>query len=118
MELKIIEETENALFKRKEVIVLTEAESVPSEIDVAKALAEKFSSTEDAIKVKTIKGNFGSKEFKIVANVYGSKADFEATEPQKNKGEGDGEDASAPETPATSAPSEGVPSEEGKEAAA
>ena len=113
MELKILNETENALFKRKEIVVTTEAEAVPSEVEVAKALAEKFSSTEDAVKVKTIKGNFGSKEFKIVANVYSSKEDLESTEPQPKKKDGD-EPAPAEKPAEEETPKEDKPAEEAK----
>jgi ribosomal protein S24E len=116
MELKIIEENENPLFKRKEVVVAVEAESVPSNAEVAKALAEKFSSPEEAIRVRTIKGNFGVKEFKIVANIYGSKEDLEATEQKSKKDasadvpsdapEGTSEGKAAPESAPAPAPNE------------
>ncbi len=80
MELKIINETENSLFKRKEIKSEINSDSTPSTQEILKALSEKFSVPEDAIKVKGIHGKYGSKTFEITANVYSSIEDKEKTE--------------------------------------
>jgi len=83
----IIEEKSNPLFKRKEVQFSIEAEVTPSNSEVEKLISEKFSTQEENIKIKKIEGKFGSKVFKVNANIYNSKQDKEDTEPkQKKKG--------------------------------
>lgn len=72
MELKIIQENENPLFDRKEIVASVASEIAPPRPEILKALAKKFSVPEENVKIKRILGNFGSKEFDIMANVYSS----------------------------------------------
>ena len=83
MELKIVKEKQNALFKRKEIEATTVAEVTPSREEIRKLLADKFSVQEEAIKINNILGKFGSMKFRISASVYASVEDREATEPKK-----------------------------------
>ena len=62
-ELKIIHETENPLFKRKEIIADWTDETLPKSTDVATTLSEKFSVPLGNVALKNIKGRFGSKTF-------------------------------------------------------
>lgn len=80
MEINIIEEKQNPLFNRKEIIFELEAEITPSHVDVEKIISEKFSTQPESFKVKKIEGKFGSKVFKISANIYPSREEKEDTE--------------------------------------
>lgn len=85
MKMKIINETENALFNRKEILAEVESEAVPSNAEVKKILSEKFSVPEDAVKINRIGSKFGSKTFSIEANIYSSKEDLDAVEVKTKK---------------------------------
>jgi ribosomal protein S24E len=85
MEIKNIIEQANPLFKRKEVEVLINAEITPSYEQTLPALAEKFSTNPETIKIKAIYGSVGSKTFKVLANIYESKEDKESTERKSKK---------------------------------
>ena len=73
MDFKIISDVENSLFNRREIEGEIHAEVTPSKEEVAKLISEKIKVSEDAIKIKTIMGKFGSRVFLIVANIYSSK---------------------------------------------
>lgn len=75
MQTKIIQEKENPLFKRKEIILNIELDVSPSKKDVEKLVAEKFSVPEENIYVKKIEGKFGSREFRVFVHVYSSAQD-------------------------------------------
>jgi ribosomal protein S24E len=85
MELKIISDIENPLFKRREIEGEIKGEITPSRTDVAKLLSEKFSVPVENIKIRTILGKFGSKIFLINANIYSSKEDKDKIEIKKKK---------------------------------
>jgi ribosomal protein S24E len=80
MELKETKKHENPLFNRKEIVVVVESISSPKIKEVEQALSEKYSLPVENIRVKTIKGNFGSNQFSITANIYSSKEDKDKTE--------------------------------------
>ena len=84
MELKI-EEKNNELFRRKEIVAFLQSEIVPKREEIKTALAEKLSSPVENIVVDTIKGKFGRKEFTVIARIYNSKEDLEATELKSKK---------------------------------
>lgn len=87
--MKILDDKVNHVFNRKEIKASIEAEKVPSKQEVEKMLSEKFSAHADCIAIKSLKGKFGSHDFKIIANIYHSKEDKEKTEPKpKAKKEG------------------------------
>ena len=85
MDIEITNEEDNSLFNRKEITGKVKVESSPQREDVMEALAEKYSTSLDNIKVKGIKGSFGSSEFKVEANIYSNKEEKETTENKKKK---------------------------------
>lgn len=85
MEIKIIDDKENKLFNRREILGFVEAEIVPSRAEVLDIISKKFSVPADNIKIKKISGSFGSKKFEISANIYSSKEDRDAIEIKKKK---------------------------------
>ena len=85
MELKITTEKENALFNRKEITGTMDSEITPSRADTLKSLSEKFKVPEGNIKIKGINGKFGSKTFRIEANIYSSEEDKDKAELKKKK---------------------------------
>jgi len=87
MELNITNETENLLFDRREIYGNIKANSTPSRIEVTKALAEKFSTSEENIKIKKIEGKFGAQTFDVEANIYTSKENKDKVEIKKKKDE-------------------------------
>ena len=105
MAINIIEEKQNPLFNRKEVLLEVEAEITPSHVDAEKIISEKFSTQPDAFKIKKIEGSFGSKVFKISANIYPSKAEKDDTE-FKTKQEREAEKKAAIEAVAEKAEAE------------
>ena len=85
MELKIIHEKENPLFKRNEIIAEINSETTPKIIEIDKKLSERFSKPVENIKTQKIEGRFGSKTFKIKANIYESMEDKEKSEIKTKK---------------------------------
>lgn len=85
MEAKIIEEKQNPLFARKEIILEVKNEVVPSYAEVEKIISEKFSAQPEAIKIRKIDAKFGSNVFTVYANVYSSKEDKDNTETKTKK---------------------------------
>lgn len=84
-EIKIIQEKENPLFNRKEILGVIIRKSSPARQEIISLLSEKYSTPKDAVKIKNILGKFGSREFKISANIYSSKKDKDAVELKKKK---------------------------------
>jgi len=80
MELKILKETPNQIFKRKEIIFEVESNIAPSREEIRKNLAKKISKDENTIIIKEIRGNFGSKRFNIISRVYDSREELEDIE--------------------------------------
>jgi ribosomal protein S24E len=85
VQIKVLHEKENPLFKRKEVKISFHSEKSPSREEASKVLSEKFSIPSGNIKIKNIRGSFGSKNFDIEANLYSSKGDKDAIEFKKKK---------------------------------
>ena len=86
MELEIIKQNENTLFKRKEIQFSLEAETTPSEKEMIDLISEKFSTKAENISMKGIHGGFGSNTFTINANIYDSPEEKQAVENKKKKG--------------------------------
>lgn len=87
METKIISQTENPLFRRKEVLLEAMQKSSPSREQTLTVLSKQFSVPEEAIKIKKIDAGFGRNNFKISAHIYSSKEDKESVEIKKKKDE-------------------------------
>jgi len=85
MELKILEEKNNDLFDRREIKSVVEAEITPSRKEILDVLAEKYKVPRENIKIKGIRGKFGSKTFAVEANIYSSKETREKVELKKKK---------------------------------
>ena len=85
MDLKIITDTENKLFNRREIEGEIHVDSAPSRQEVIKVISEKFSVKPEVIKIRTIKGKFGEKIFLIVVNIYKSKEEKDRVELKKKK---------------------------------
>jgi ribosomal protein S24E len=78
--LKVVKDVKNPLFKRKEVELEVGSEIVPSISASEELLSQKFSANKEGIKIKKIKGKFGTKVFSIHANIYSSKDEMESVE--------------------------------------
>lgn len=85
MKIQIIDEKNNPLFNRKEVILEIESEITPSHTEVGKIVSEKFKTSSENFKIKKIHSRFGSKVFKISANIYSSKEEKENIEAKTKK---------------------------------
>lgn len=82
---QIIEEKENNLFGRKEIVLKVHSENPLNFGDCEKLVSEKFSKPVENIAVRQIKGTFGANIFNISAFVYKSKEDKDKTEPKKKE---------------------------------
>ena len=85
MELQILKEKENQLFGRKEISGIMKSRISPSRAEVVKIISTKFGVPEAQIKIKGIRGKFGSDSFSIEANLYASKEEKDLTELKKKK---------------------------------
>lgn len=83
--LKMLKQRENPLFNRKEIEISIEASVAPKMKEAEEFIAKEFSSHTDNIKIKKIKGRFGSNNFIITASIYYSKEDKEKTESKTKK---------------------------------
>tara|TARA_Y100000310_G_scaffold288212_1_gene313671 strand:+ start:13521 stop:14057 length:537 start_codon:yes stop_codon:yes gene_type:complete len=109
MELK--SNTRNDLFKRDEVSYELESEKNPGFDEIRKKVSENIKKPEENINVYNIKGNFGSKLFKVDAYVYDSADDLNKAEQKTQKQrKAEKEEASKPKE-------EEKPAEEKKEEA-
>lgn len=90
--MKIIEDKQNLLLKRREVKVIVEADKNPTMQEAGKLILEHFKTIEENIAIKQIKGKFGRKTFLIAANVYNSKEDKEKIEPKPKTKKGQAEE--------------------------
>lgn len=83
--MEILTNKENPLFNRKEVIGTIHSEIVPNKKELAKLLSEKLKSSEDAIKIRSLKGKFGQKIFTFDAHVYHNKEGMDSVEKKTKK---------------------------------
>ena len=83
--INIIKKKENPLFNREEIQISVKADITPSNAEIEKLIADKFSTKIENIKIKKIDGKFGSKTFTITANVYASEEDKNKTEIKTKK---------------------------------
>jgi ribosomal protein S24E len=67
---KVLNDKKNPLFKRRELELEIESMVIPSKSDIQKRISEDFSSPEENIFVKSIKGKFGSRILKISSFIY------------------------------------------------
>ena len=83
--IKIIQEKENNLFKRKEIKAEIHASKVPSKEEISELIAKKFSAEKQAVVIEKVSGKFGSSLFSISAKIYSSPADKDKIEPKSKK---------------------------------
>jgi len=83
--IKILNHRENPLFNRKEVEISIEADVTPKISEAEVFIAKEFSSSTDNVKIKKIRGRFGSNNFIINAKIYHTKEDKEEIEPKSRK---------------------------------
>ena len=100
MELKILGEKINLLFSRKEVKASIDSESTPSRSHILELLSKRFSVPSENIKIRGIRGSFGTKVFMIEANIYNSEKDKDAVELKKKKEGATATPVSVPAAPA------------------
>jgi len=85
MELKVLDEKHNLLFDRRELKALVVSEVTPNRLKVLDLISKKFTCPLENIKITGIKGGFGTNDFIIKANVYGSKENMHMLELKKKK---------------------------------
>lgn len=83
--IKIIEEKENYLFKRKEILAEVNAHKVPSKDEVSELIAKKLSANKETIVIERIKGKFGASLFMVSAKIYQTAQDKDKIEPKSKK---------------------------------
>ena len=84
-EFEISKETKNPLFKRTEIEMLITSKDTPTKKQALEFLSKQYSCPEEGIQLESIKGSFGSKQFKIIARVYSSKEEKNLTEARSKK---------------------------------
>ncbi len=92
--MKILTQKENPLFNRKEIEVSIETLVAPKISDAEAFIAKEFSSQQENVKIKKVKGRFGSNSFIISASIYSSKEDKDKIEPKSKKGKKQAENKS------------------------
>lgn len=78
--MKILEQKENFLLKRKEILARLEAEKTPSFEETKEALSKELKADKELIVIKKVDGGYGLKDFRVKAFIYASKEDREKTE--------------------------------------
>lgn len=76
MSIEIVSEKENLLFSRKEIILAGEFDSAPSNEESKKIVADKFKADPELVRIQKIEGKFGTRIFRIIADIYSSKEEF------------------------------------------
>jgi ribosomal protein S24E len=89
--LTTIKEKKNPVFNRREIEVNAIMNVSPKIKEAEELIGKEFSADSENVKIKKIKGRFGSNTFVITANIYTSKEDKDKTEtkiktPRKKKG--------------------------------
>lgn len=86
MALKTIEQKENRVFNRKELMLQADkSEHEPSYANVMKIISSELGAEISTIKVNKVDLEFGSGHFSIEANIYSSKEERENVEKRSKK---------------------------------
>lgn len=83
--LIILKQKENPFFHRKEIEISIESNATPKMNEAEEIIAKEFSTHPENVKIKNIKGRFGSQKFLIFSNIYSSKEEKDRTEPKSKK---------------------------------
>lgn len=128
MELNVTNEQKNPLYNRTEIFGSIKEKNIPSKMEVANLVAEKYSVPSTAVRILEIKGKFGLNEFFVRANIYTSQEERDKIErmskkekeqetkanekpAEETKEETPSENAGAPSEPVAEAPKEEAPTE-------
>lgn len=117
MNIKILEEKENNLLKRKEFLLEVDSpDKTPTNQELKKELVSFLKAKEELIAIKGINQIFGKRTCKVEVNVYKDETSLKEIEPkQKEKKEKPKEQAPAEQKPAEAPKPEAKPKEEKKE---
>ena len=88
--LTILKEKKNPVFDRKEIEVNVKMDVSPKIKEAEELIGKEFSANPENVKIKKVKGRFGSNNFIITANIYSSKEEKDKVEtkiktPKKKK---------------------------------
>ncbi|VVB83011.1 Ribosomal protein S24e [uncultured archaeon] len=88
--LTIVKEKKNPIFDRREIEVNAVMSITPKIKEAEEFIGKEFSANPENVKIKKIKGRFGSNSFVITANIYTSKEEKDKIEtkiktPRKKK---------------------------------
>jgi|WetSurMetagenome_2_1015567.scaffolds.fasta_scaffold393682_2 ribosomal protein S24E len=83
--ITILTEKQNPMFNRKELVVSINTNVSPKISEAEAFIAKEFSSSAENVKVRKIKGRFGSTNFVITANIYSSKEEKDKIEDKAKK---------------------------------
>jgi ribosomal protein S24E len=83
--ITVITEKQNPLFNRKELVLSVDTNVSPKISEAEAFIAKEFSSSAENVKVRKIKGRFGSTNFVITANIYSSKEEKDKIESKAKK---------------------------------
>ena len=88
--LTILKEKKNPIFDRKEIEVNIKMDVSPKIKEAEELIGKEFSANPENVKIKKVKGRFGSNSFIITANIYSSKEEKDKVEtkiktPKKKK---------------------------------
>jgi len=89
--MKTLKDFKNELLKRRELKVLTSADSNPGFENSKQLIAKEFKANEDLIVVKNVKSKFGRDTFLVDAYIYNSVDDRGKIEPTIKVKKGAGE---------------------------
>jgi len=81
----IINEKKNPVFDRKEIEVSVHMDISPKIKEAEELIGKEFSANPENVKIKKVKGRFGSRSFVITANIYSSKEEKDKIETKTKK---------------------------------
>jgi ribosomal protein S24E len=81
----IVTQKQNPAFNRKELVLSIDTNVTPKISEAEAFIAKEFSSTAENVKIREIKGRFGSTNFVITANIYSSKEEKDKIEDKAKK---------------------------------
>ena len=83
--MKILNEFENILLKRRELEFVVRESSNPGFEKMREMVAKEFNSETGNVVVKNVKNNFGDNNFVVSAFIYDSAEGLKMTEPEKKE---------------------------------
>lgn len=78
--MKILEDKENFLLKRREILARVESDKTPSFDEIRETFAKEMGVDKELVAIKKVDGGFGLKNFRVKAFIYASKEEKEKTE--------------------------------------